>query len=110
MLGWGGHPFWVTHFQHANNMAGDEKSIPALNVNILWDIAGSIPHLVPPHFLGIDFPPFSPSKNTGSALPKNIVTFLRKWRCMMKLNPDKSINTANQYDSIIWQYTPIGFK
>jgi hypothetical protein len=33
-----GHPYWSTHFQHANNMtavaATDEKSIPALKFNI----------------------------------------------------------------------------
>jgi hypothetical protein len=31
--------------------AGDEKSIPALKFYILWDMADSIPYLVPTQFL-----------------------------------------------------------
>jgi hypothetical protein len=43
--------------QHISNMqtiwqllAGDEKSIPALKIYILWSMSHSIPHLVPTHF------------------------------------------------------------
>jgi len=40
--------------QHISNMQTiwqlDEKSIPALKINILWSMSDSIPHLVPTHF------------------------------------------------------------
>jgi hypothetical protein len=34
--------------------AGDEKLIPALKMNILWDTAGSIPYLVPTQIPGTE--------------------------------------------------------
>jgi hypothetical protein len=39
--------YWSTHFQHANNMygslsVGDEKSIPALKNNMLWDMTHAL--------------------------------------------------------------------
>ncbi len=43
------NPNWSTHFQQANNITaisvGDEKSIPALKSNIVWDMADMIPYL-----------------------------------------------------------------
>jgi hypothetical protein len=39
---------------------GDEKSIPALKINISWDMADLIPYLVPTPFQEIDFFSLSP--------------------------------------------------
>jgi hypothetical protein len=46
--------------------AGDEKSIPALKINILWDIADSIQHLVPTQFQESIFTPINRLKNRVS--------------------------------------------
>jgi hypothetical protein len=35
------------------------KSVPALKMNILWDMAGSIPYLLPTQFQEIIFPPIT---------------------------------------------------
>ncbi len=50
--------------QYVSNMqtiwqfsAGDERSIPALKINILWDMADSMPYLVPTRFQESIFPP-----------------------------------------------------
>ncbi len=37
--------------------AGDEKSIPALKINIFWDMADSILYFVPTHFKESLLPP-----------------------------------------------------
>jgi hypothetical protein len=50
---------------------GDEKSIPDLKINILWDhghMANSITYFGSFSIPGIDFSPNKPSKNTGSKL------------------------------------------
>jgi hypothetical protein len=60
-----GLSYWPTHFQHANNMAvvaGNEKSIPALKTNILWDMVDLIPYLVPTQFQESIPPPISVQK------------------------------------------------
>jgi hypothetical protein len=58
------------HFQNANNMAAVgrvEKLIPALKINILWDMVNSIPYLVPTQFQDLIFPkktrPKIPARN-----------------------------------------------
>jgi hypothetical protein len=55
--------------QHISNMqtirqllAGDEKSIPALKINILWSMSDSIPHLVPTTFQESIFLPLTRPK------------------------------------------------
>ncbi len=47
------------NFQHENNIAasvGDKKSIPALKIYILWDIADLMTYLVPIQFQESIFP------------------------------------------------------
>jgi hypothetical protein len=52
-----GHPFWSTHFQTIWQLsAAEEKSISAFKINILWDMAASIPYLVPTQFQELIFP------------------------------------------------------
>ena len=58
MLGW--TPPWVNTFptrkqEQQLSAACDEKSIPTLKINILWDMADVIPVLVPTRL--IDFSP-----------------------------------------------------
>ncbi len=55
--------------QHISNMqpiwqllAGDEKSIPALKINILWAMYDSISYLVPTHFQESIFLPITRPK------------------------------------------------
>ncbi len=55
--------------QHISNMqtiwqllAGDEKSIPVLKINILGSMSDSIPHLVPTHFQESIFLPITRPK------------------------------------------------
>ncbi len=45
----GGHPYYsITNPQTIWRLfAGDEKSIPALKINNVWDMAYSVPYLVP---------------------------------------------------------------
>jgi hypothetical protein len=45
-----GYPYRATHFQNENNMAADGrewKTDSCFKINILWDMANSIPYLVP---------------------------------------------------------------
>ncbi len=63
-----GHPYSIG--QHISNTqtkcqlsAGDEKSIPALKINILLNTTNSIPYLVPTQFQESIFPR-NPFKNT----------------------------------------------
>jgi hypothetical protein len=44
---------------------GDEKPIPALKINIFWDMAYSIPYLVPTRFQESIFFLITTSKNTA---------------------------------------------
>ncbi len=51
--------------QHANFKEGDEKSIPALKINISWDMADLISYLVPTTFPESIFSHLTPSKRNG---------------------------------------------
>ncbi len=59
--------------QHISNtqpiwqmLAGDEKSIPALKIYIVWDIADWIPYLIPTRFQESIFIPIIHQKQPGS--------------------------------------------
>jgi hypothetical protein len=47
--------------------APNEKSIPALKINILWDMTNSIPYLVPNQFQELVFLPINRKKIPAQA-------------------------------------------
>jgi hypothetical protein len=55
---------------------GDEKSIPALKINIFCDMAYSIPYLVPINSRNRFFPSHSPSKNSDSLYGRTVAVFI----------------------------------
>ncbi len=57
--------------------AGDEKLIPALKIKILWDMADSIPYLVPTQFQESIFPPKTQPKLLARVMWRKINS--RNW-------------------------------